>query len=156
MSNVGNDAAQCPFSFQKLNVDKSCQETRTIRCYILEVLSSFTVFPQFLQYIFGGNSAQSPSHLKVQIFSISSKHFSSRDVNRKRVSSAKVLEKFQMCVETQTCAQSSLQKLNVDKSYEKARKIRYWILEVFSNFTVFLQLVSIILASITSPNKFLA
>ena len=32
------------FSFQKLNVENSCQKTRKIRYYIFEVLSNFTVF----------------------------------------------------------------------------------------------------------------
>ena len=32
-------------SFQKLNVDNSCQKTRKIRYCILEVLSNFNVFP---------------------------------------------------------------------------------------------------------------
>ena len=35
-------------SFQKLNVDNSCQKTRGIRYYIFEVLSNFTVFLYFV------------------------------------------------------------------------------------------------------------
>ena len=40
-------------------------------------------------------------------------------------------------METQPSAQSSFQKLNVDNSSQKARKIRYYIFEDLSNFTVF-------------------
>ena len=53
-----------------------------------------------------------------------------------------------MWVETQPSAQSSFQKLNVDNSCQKTRKIRYYIFEVLSNFTVFLYFVSIFLARI--------
>ena len=42
-----------------------------------------------------------------------------------------------MWVETQPSAQSSLQKLNVDNSCQKAPKIRYYIFEALPNFTVF-------------------
>ena len=41
-------------------------------------------------------------------------------------------------VETQASAQSSFQKWNVDNSCQKAHKIRYYILDVLSSFTVFL------------------
>ena len=50
-----------------------------------------------------------------------------------------------MWVEMQPSAQSSFQKLNIDNSCQKSRKIRYYIFEVFSNFTVFLQFVPNIL-----------
>ena len=53
-----------------------------------------------------------------------------------------------MWVETQPSAQSSFQKLNVDNSCQKTRKIRYYIFEVLSNFTVFLYFVPNILARI--------
>ena len=43
-----------------------------------------------------------------------------------------------MWVETQATAQSSFQKLNADISCQKTRKIRYYIFEFLSNFTVFL------------------
>ena len=36
------------FLFQKLNFDNSCQKTRKIKYYILEVLSSFIAFPYFM------------------------------------------------------------------------------------------------------------
>ena len=39
-------------------------------------------------------------------------------------------------------------KFNVDNRYQKASKIRYYIFEILSNFTVFLQFVSNILARI--------
>ena len=38
-------------SFHKFNVDNSCQKTRKIRYYIIEVLNHFTVFLQFVQNI---------------------------------------------------------------------------------------------------------
>ena len=39
-------------SFQKLNNDNSCQKTRKIRYYTFEVLSTFSVFLQFVPDIF--------------------------------------------------------------------------------------------------------
>ena len=53
-----------------------------------------------------------------------------------------------MWVERQPKVQSSFQKLNVDNSCQKTRKIRYYIFEVLSNFTVFLYFVPNILARI--------
>ena len=38
-------------SFQKFNVDNSCQETRKIRYYGFEVLPNFTVFLYFVPNI---------------------------------------------------------------------------------------------------------
>ena len=52
-----------------------------------------------------------------------------------------------MLVETQPSGESSFQKLNVDNSFQKARKIRYYIFEVLSNFPVFLYIIPNILAS---------
>ena len=86
-------------SFQKLNVDNSCQKTRKIRYYIFEVLSNLSAFllimPHILarkvwgKKIFARNLAQSPSHMNVSILSVTSKHFSNHDVNMKQVSSVK-------------------------------------------------------------------
>ena len=44
MSNVVETQPSAQSSFQKLNVDNSCQKTRKIRYYTFEALSSFTVF----------------------------------------------------------------------------------------------------------------
>ena len=49
-----------------------------------------------------------------------------------------ILEKYQMWVETQPSAQFFFQTLNVDNSCQETCKIRYYIFEVLSNFTVFL------------------
>ena len=38
-------------SFQISNADNSCQKTHKIRCYIIEVLSNFTVFYEFVPNI---------------------------------------------------------------------------------------------------------
>ena len=88
-------------SFQKLNVDNSCQKTRKIRYYIFEILSSFTVLCNFFtlcqifcvglseEINFGRNLAQSPFHLNFWIFSVSSKHFSNDDVDLKQLSCVK-------------------------------------------------------------------
>ena len=46
-----------------------------------------------------------------------------------------------MSVGLQPSSQSSFQKLKVDNSCQKARKIRYYIFEVLPNFTVFLYFV---------------
>ena len=53
-----------------------------------------------------------------------------------------------MWVGMQLSAQSLLQKLNVDSSCQKTRKIRYYIFKFLSNFTVFLYFVSNILIRI--------
>ena len=58
-----------------------------------------------------------------------------------------------MWVETQPSAQSSFQNLNVDYSCQKTCKIRYYIFEVLSNFTVSLQFVPNILARIKVVQK---
>ena len=60
-----------------------------------------------------------------------------------------------MQVETQPSAQSSFQKLNVDNNCQKTRKIRYYIFEVLSSFSVFLQFVPNILARIVVRDRFL-
>ena len=49
-----------------------------------------------------------------------------------------ILDKFQMSMEKQPSTHSSFQKLNVDNNCQKTRKIRYYIFETLSNFTVFL------------------
>ena len=53
-----------------------------------------------------------------------------------------------MWVETQPSAQSSFQKLKVDSSCQKTHKIRYYIFEALSSFTVFLYFVPNFLARI--------
>ena len=53
-----------------------------------------------------------------------------------------------MWVETQPSAQSSFQKLNVDNSCQKTRKIRYFIFEVLPDFIVSLYFVPNILSRI--------
>ena len=55
-----------------------------------------------------------------------------------------------MWMEAQPSAQSSFQKLNVDNSCQKTHKIRYYIFEVLSNFTVFLYFVPNILSRIVA------
>ena len=55
-----------------------------------------------------------------------------------------------MWVEMQPSANSSIQKLNADNSCQKTRKIRYYIFEVLSNFTVFLYFVPNILSRIVA------
>ena len=59
-----------------------------------------------------------------------------------------MLEKCQIWVERQSSAQSSLRKLNFDKSSQKTHKIRYQIFVVLSNFAVFLYFVPNILSRI--------
>ena len=54
-----------------------------------------------------------------------------------------------MWVEMQPSAQSTFRSLNVDNSCQKTRKIRCYIFEVLSNFTVFVWFVPNILARIT-------
>ena len=64
------------------------------------------------------------------------------------VRNEEILENCQILVETQPSAKSSFQKLNVDNSCQKTRKIRYYIFEVLSNFTVFFYFLPNILAMI--------
>ena len=59
-----------------------------------------------------------------------------------------------MWVETQPSAQSSFQKLNVDNSCQKTRKIRYYIFEALPNFTLSPQFVPNTLARIVALSKF--
>ena len=73
------------------------KKTVKIRHQVLEVLSNFSVFLQFVTNVLAGiwkqlfdfNWDQSPSHLNFWIFSLISKHFSNLDGNKKRVSSLK-------------------------------------------------------------------
>ena len=51
-----------------------------------------------------------------------------------------------MWVEAQLSVQSSFQKLNVDNSCQRTRKIRYYVFEVLFNFTAFLYFVPSILS----------
>ena len=55
-----------------------------------------------------------------------------------------------MWLKTQSRAQSTFQKLNIANSCQKSHKIRYYIFEVLSNFTVFLSFVPNILARIVA------
>ena len=70
------------------------------------------------------------------------------DLSLSILGNQKILEKCQMWVETQTSVQSSFQKLNVDKICQKTRKIRYYIFDVLSNFTVFLYFLPNILSGL--------
>ena len=53
-----------------------------------------------------------------------------------------------MWAETQPSTQFSFQKLNVDNICQKTRKVRHYIFEVLSNFTVFLYFVPYILVMV--------
>ena len=64
-----------------------------------------------------------------------------------------ILEKCQMWVQTQANAQSPFQKLNVDTSCQKTRKIRYYTFEVLPNFIVSLYFVPNILPRIVDPMR---
>ena len=55
-----------------------------------------------------------------------------------------------MLVEMQSSAESSFQKLIVGNSYQKTHKIRCYIFEVFSNFTVFHYFVPIALSRVVA------
>ena len=68
----------------------------------------------------------------------------------------KILEKCQIRMETQPSAQSSFQKLNVDNSCKRTRKIRYYIVKVLSNFTAFFEFVTNIFSRIVWGKKCLA
>ena len=59
-----------------------------------------------------------------------------------------ILEKCQIRVETQPSAQSPFQKLNVDNSCKRTRKIKYYIVKVLSNSTEFLWFMPNIFARI--------
>ena len=68
----------------------------------------------------------------------------------------KILEKCQIRVEMQPSVQSSFQKLNVDNSCKRTRKIRYYIVKVLSNFTAFFEFVTNIFSRIVWGKKCLA
>ena len=55
-----------------------------------------------------------------------------------------------MWVQTQPNAQSSFQKVNVDNSCQKARKIRYYFFEVLANSIVCLYFVPNILSRVVA------
>ena len=68
------------------------------------------------------------------------------------VRNEEILENYQILVETQPSVQSPFQKLNVDNSCQKTRKIRYYIFEVLSNFTVFFYFLPNILVMIAEAS----
>ena len=85
-------------SFQKLNVDNSCQKNTKLditfskSCLIL--LHFFTLWQIFClglseQTILGRNLSQCPSYLNFWTFSVTSKHFSNHDKNIQQVSCVK-------------------------------------------------------------------
>ena len=51
MSNVAETQLSGQSSFQKLNIDNSCQKTCKIRYYSFEVFSNFTAFLDFVPNI---------------------------------------------------------------------------------------------------------
>ena len=121
-------------SFQKLNVDNSCQKTRKIRYYIFEVLSNFTIFLYFVPNIldrivrgnkfFASNLARSPSHLNLWIFSLSSKDFSFHDVNMKQVDCVKS-SKFNSFVLALFCILGLGQNLTLE-TFRLCRLVIFW------------------------------
>ena len=58
------------------------------------------------------------------------------DIRLRILGNQGIFEKFQMRVKSKPSAKSSIPKLNVDKSCQKTRKIRYYSFEVLPNFTV--------------------
>ena len=75
-------------------------------------------------------------------------HELSNDLRVRILGNQEILATCQMWGETQPSAQSSFQKQNLDNSSQKICKNRFYFFEVLSNFTVFLQFVRNILASI--------
>ena len=75
------------------------------------------------------------------------------DLRLRILGNQEILEKCQMWVQTQPNSQSSFQKLNVDNSCQKTRKIRYYIFEVLPNFIVSLYFVPNILSRIVDIEK---
>ena len=99
-----------------------------------------TIFPHFLIVSL---RSESPKVKQCLISSITNfvhelLHELPNDLRLRILGNWEILEKYQMWVETQTSTQSSFQKLNVDNSCHKTRKITYYIFEILSNFTVFL------------------
>ena len=74
------------------------------------------------------------------------------DLRLRVVRNEEILENYQILVETQPSVQSPFQKLNVDNSCQKTRKIRYYIFEVLSNFTVFFYFLPNILVMIAEAS----
>ena len=94
---------------------------------------------------------ESPQVKRCLIFSIRNLvHGLPKDLRLRKLGK---LQKCQMWVQTQPNAQSSLQKLNVDNSFQKTRKIRNYIFEVLPNFIVSLYFVPNILSRIVDEIK---
>ena len=94
-------------SFQKLNFDYNCQKkhTRLDNKFLKScpILPNFFTFCQiFVQdclskQIFGRNSGQSPSNLNFLTFSVTLKHLSNQDKNKKQGSCVKVPNLMVLC-----------------------------------------------------------
>ena len=76
------------------------------------------------------------------------------DLRLRILGNQEILKKCQMWVQTQPHSHSSFQKLNVDNSCQKARKIRYYVFEVLPNFIVSLYFVLNILSRIVDEKTF--
>ena len=80
-------------------------------------------------------------------------HVLPNDLRLRILENQEILEKCQILVQTQPNAQPSFQKLNVNNSFQKTRKIRYYIFEVLSNFIVSIYFVPNILSRIVDIEK---
>ena len=108
------------------------------------------IFRHFLIVYLRSESSQVKRYLISSITNLAHElpHELPSDLRLRILRFQEILEKCQMQVQTQPNAQSSFQKLNVDNSCQKIRKIRYYIFEVLPNSIVSLYFVPNILSRI--------
>ena len=112
------------------------------------------IFWHFLIIQLTSESAQVKRYLISAVTNLVHKlpHELPNDLRLTILGNQEILEKCQMWVQTQPNAQSSFQKLNVDNSCQKTRKIRYYIFETLPNFIVSLHFLLNILSRIVVVN----
>ena len=105
--------------------------------------TTLVMFQHFLIIQLRSESSQIKRYLRSSITNLVHElpHELSNDLRPRILGNQEILEKCQMWVETQPNAQFSLQNIIADNSYQKTSKIRSYIFEVLSNFTVFLYFV---------------
>ena len=134
------------------SVQASCQNENFVNTAIVVIIFWHPLIIQL--------TSESPKVKRCLLSSITNlvhelPHDLPNDLRLRILGNQEILEKCQMWVQTQPNAQSSFQKLNVDNSCQKTRKIRYYVFEVLPNFIVSLYFVANILSRIEDNIPFL-
>ena len=116
-------------SFQKLNIDNSCQKHAKLDITFLKscpILLFLYFVPSILARVVWGNKflAQSPPHLNFWMFSVSSEHFSNHDPNIKQVICVKS-SKFNGFVLALFCILGLGQSLTLE-NFQHCRLVVFW------------------------------